>query len=370
MASNHQPLLPLYNHETAEEEAARKRACKKAERRRRRREMEAAQPAPEDDLFTLLSKWFARNPDVIGRFGLLSALVLAFKGIQRSILFTESYQVQVTSAEPDYVYQYPIRHHVDHADEQQQEMDVSTRRLADDGAQYRQPHEAEPHLSRTRSGASTEPPPPNPPATSADDKETHGHPRQPHEDESPLSRTRSDASKEPSSPIPPATNGQDVPPQQPQPPKHLSSPTSNAPISRSNSVASTNPTKLQTAPEQDTTAVTAPQRNDPPVDWFLMEDDAGHTSWIPHERNWGDLDYLHAEDVKKIVNDENHPDQRYPNALNANSNHSVVKEGDRIVLRYIHSQPLRNGHLLTRVVTPYKIFKGGRWVNYVRAQHG
>ena len=68
MANKHQYLLSLNDKEFPKEQAARQGAREKEDAQRWRREMEDAQPAPEDNLFTAISKWFARNPHVLGPF--------------------------------------------------------------------------------------------------------------------------------------------------------------------------------------------------------------------------------------------------------------------------------------------------------------
>ena len=68
MANKHQ--YPLLSNDNAfpMEQAEQQQAWEKEEAQRWRREMEDAQPAPEDNLFTAISKWFARNPHVLAPF--------------------------------------------------------------------------------------------------------------------------------------------------------------------------------------------------------------------------------------------------------------------------------------------------------------
>ena len=68
MVNKHQYPLSLNDNEIPKEQAARQQAREKEDTQRWRREIEDAQLAPEDNVFTAISKWFARNPHVLGPF--------------------------------------------------------------------------------------------------------------------------------------------------------------------------------------------------------------------------------------------------------------------------------------------------------------
>lgn len=88
MDSNH--LLPIHDNESAEEEAA----------RMQRQALQAIQPSPDDDAFTMIKKWLARNQKYIITFGVTGAILLAMKYLRIGPLLSNT--TAEVSMQPNY----------------------------------------------------------------------------------------------------------------------------------------------------------------------------------------------------------------------------------------------------------------------------